>query len=393
MPAFAPVAAAFAVLAGPPWTPPLSPAPADDTARSRAPGTPTTLYVNFDGAVLQTGCGNDPVGNCSTLAGTFDGYVGPFDGNEIQKMSILQAVRTRLAPYGVFATTERPSADVEYSMVLYGDLGEQSFAGVAPYIDCEDLHPRDTSFSQGFSTSNTGSTVVLQEAAHTWGLEHVDGEGDVMNPFVVSGNTQVFEDACHPIVANTDLDPAPGTCNVMHTRFCPAGSQNSHRELLYLFGPSTPDTTPPRVTVVHPADGAVLPYPAGTFPLVVAVDDDRHPQFYSVSLYQGDTMLLSQEAGHLDRAFTVAQLTDPPEGTYELRVEVADEAGNVAAATVSFSVASGADTDTEGASDAADLPDAAFDEGGCRTAAPAGGPHRGLALPALLALFPRRKRR
>ncbi|RMG93573.1 MAG: hypothetical protein D6705_18395 [Deltaproteobacteria bacterium] len=384
----APIGAFFLWAASGPAFPtaPVDLAPRPRDARSRPPGTATRLYVNFDGAVLQTGCGNDPVGNCSTLAGLFDGFVGPFEGNEIQKMSIVQAVRKRLAPYAVDVTTHRPDAAVEYSMVLYGDLGEQSFAGIAPYIDCEDLHPRDTSFSQGFDTSNTGATIVLQEAAHTWGLEHVDGEGDIMHPFVVAGNTQVFEDTCHPIVSNTALDPAPGVCNVMHTRFCEAGHQNSHQELLYLFGPRTPDTTPPEIAVVEPADGSTLVAPTGDVPLIVTVHDDTEPQIYAVEIHRDDTLVLESDAGYLDRTFPVATLSDPPPGIYDLRIVLTDEAGNAGEATVTFEVVEA----PSGADDADALPDAAFSEAdGCRVS-----PRTPPWLLALLPpLFVRRKRR
>ncbi len=150
-------------------TPALQPAPRPTAAAPRQT-TPELLYINFDGAVLQKGCGNDPHYDCSTLAGLFDGYVGPYLGNTTQRMSILQATRKVVADFGVRVITRRPPDDVDYTMVIYGDLGPQDFAGVAPYIDCEDLNLGDTSFTQAFAGSNTGSTVILQEAAHTWGL-------------------------------------------------------------------------------------------------------------------------------------------------------------------------------------------------------------------------------
>ncbi len=380
-PATAPVAARSA-----------GPLDASDGGRpqARPPGTPTTLYINFDGALLQSGCGNDPTGNCSTLAGLFGGYVGPFAGNEAQKMAILDAVRTRLAPFGVEVTVRRPAPEVEYSMVLYGDLGPQSFAGIAPYIDCEDNYLRDTSFSQGFATSNTGATIVLQEAAHTWGLEHVDSEFDIMNPFNVASTTQTFRDECFPIVANTDLESAPGICNSMHTRFCPAGQQNSYRELAYLFGPPPIDTTAPTLDILSPQDGAVFVAPVPSLPLLARVADDRHPQFYTVRLFVGNDLALEGESASLGDVLTLANLTRPPAGDYDLRVELEDEAGNLASARVAFSVLPEG-TELPPGPDPALLETGYDTPAGCRVAG-AGAPPVAFGL-ALLAGWRRRRTR
>ncbi|MCA9713004.1 MAG: hypothetical protein KDK70_44680, partial [Myxococcales bacterium] len=109
---------------------PLATAPtpiAGPDVLAHQPGTPTTLFVNFDGAVLQRGCGNDPKHDCSALADIFDGYVGPFTGHDGYKFSILQATRDDVEDFGVRVVIERPDDSVDYAMVLYGDLGEQSF--------------------------------------------------------------------------------------------------------------------------------------------------------------------------------------------------------------------------------------------------------------------------
>ncbi|HEY0136600.1 MAG TPA: hypothetical protein VGB85_21100, partial [Nannocystis sp.] len=135
--------------------------------RAQAPARPHLLYINFDGAVLRRGCGNDSRHDCSSLADRFNGYVGPFVGTEHRRLSIVQAVRKDLADFGVRAILERPPAETGYTMVLYGDLGTQEFAGIAPYIDCDNLWENDTCFAGAFQGSNIGSTIILQEAAHT----------------------------------------------------------------------------------------------------------------------------------------------------------------------------------------------------------------------------------
>ena len=298
----------------------------------RAAGTPETLYINFDGGVLQSGCGNDPRYDCSTLTDLFDGYVGPYDGNETQRISILQATRKDLKEFGVRVVIDRPAPDVPYTMVLYGDLGPQDFAGIAPYIDCEDRRGGDTSFTQGFGSSNTGSTVILQEAAHTWGLEHVDSELDILNPFKSAGLNQSFRNECFKIVSDTDLTPTQGSCNQVHTRFCETGFQNSWQEMNLLFGPAIPDTTAPTLEITSPADEGTFVLPI-TIPLLGDVQDDLHPQFYVVEVFDGDVSIYRGDRLGLDLL-----LVSPPEGDYDLRVVIADEAGNTAEDSVRFTI-------------------------------------------------------
>lgn len=324
------------LLVAPMGTPSLDAAPSPLGASPRQT-TPELLYINFEGAVLQRGCGNDPHYDCSSLAETFDGYVGPYTGNVTQRMSILQATRKTVADFGVRVVTQRPPPDVDYTMVIYGDLGAQDFAGVAPYIDCEDLNLGDTSFTQAFTASNTGSTVILQEAAHTWGLEHVDSEVDVMNPFKAAGLTQSFVDDCLPIVANTSLERTPGSCNQIHTQFCEAGFQNSYREMLLLFGQHVPDVEPPAFELVYPPDGSTFVLPT-TFILRGAIEDELHPQFYDYEVFNnGEPVGDKRNDVGLEGDLELA-ITNPEAGEYELRVVLTDEGGNASEDTVRFTI-------------------------------------------------------
>lgn len=347
----------------------------------RAAGTPETLYINFDGGVLQTGCGNDPRYDCSTLAALFDGYVGPYDGNETQRISILQATRKDLKDFGVRVVIDRPPPDVPYTMVIYGDLGPQDFAGIAPYIDCEDRRGGDTSFTQGFGSSNTGSTVILQEAAHTWGLEHVDSELDILNPFKSAGLNQSFRDECFKIVSDTDLTPTQGSCNQVHAQFCETGFQNSWQEMNLLFGPAIPDTVAPTLEITSPPDESTFVLPT-TIPLLGNVQDDLHPQFYVVEVYDGDQLIYEGDRIGLDLL-----LVNPPDGEYDLRVVIADEAGNTAEDRVRFDILpEGSELPLEPDEDGEDDPA----EAGCRTG---GAPSPGAWLLLLVALVPGRRAR
>lgn len=361
------------------WTPPLPMAEPLANPPTASAG-PEILYINFDGAVLQSGCGNDARYDCSTLAGLFDNYIGPFDGNATQRMSILQATRKAVADFGVRVLLDRPPDDVRYTMVLYGDLGPQSFAGVAPYIDCKDQRPGDTSFSQGFGGSNVGATVVLQEAAHTWGLEHVDSELDILNPFKSPTTTQRFVDECFKIVANTDLEPTAGVCNQIHTMFCDTGHQNSYREMKFLFGDHVPDVTAPSIEIISPTQGSTFVLPT-TISLRANIEDDLHPQFYEAEVWSGDDRVYQEIVDRIDLL-----LTDPPAGEYAMRVTILDEAGNPAEDTVYFTVL------PEGSELPEDEIDAPADDDvqGCRSGTP---PSLMLLVPLAWALRRRRARR
>lgn len=339
----------------------------------RDPGTPTVLYINFDGGLLREGCANDPQQNCSTLSGFFDGYVGPFSGGEAQEAGIFKEARRDLAPYGVEVVGRRPPEGAEYTMILYGDLGPQAFAGVAPYIDCGDSRQGDTAFSQGFTSANQGGTVVVHEAGHTWGLEHVNRTEDNMHP-IAEGIAPIFRDECLPIVANTDLDPAVGSCNTIHTLFCDPGFQNSHQELLYLFGPPIEDTLSPTIEILTPGPNA-LHYLPEVVPVRAFIDDNLHPQVYDLEIILGGEVVFEGEVwDQVDLPFT---LTDP--GDYTVTLRITDEAGNSSEDTRTFLVRDGFDP--------SQLP-----EGGCRVA-PGGGARWPAALLLLLPLAVRRRPR
>ncbi len=348
----------------PPLAAPISP--------SHAPGGPHLLYINFDGAVLRRGCGNDSRHDCSTLADRFDGYVGPFVGDDSRRVSIVQAVRKDLADFGVRAIVERPPEDTDYTMVLYGDLGTQDFAGIAPYIDCDNLWPNDTCFAGAFQGSNIGSTIILQEAAHTWGLEHVNAPYDNLHPFVAAA-TPAFLDQCNKIVSNTDLVEVGGICNSVHQKFCEPGYQNSYQELLYLFGPSQPDTSPPELDITSPQDGSVHVLPTSLL-LRGTVHDDLSPQYYDITIARDGQQLYAGQGYKLSLV-----LKDPPAGDYTLDVTVVDDGGNAGKDSVRFTILPAGSEDPDTDSDAGDS-DAATDtttdtdgepaSGGCRIAGP-----------------------
>ncbi|MFO0635658.1 MAG: hypothetical protein U0168_22685 [Nannocystaceae bacterium] len=317
----------------------------DRTAPPQALGD-KVLFVNFDGAQMQFCGNNDPHDDCSTI---FQGTVLPYSGDAAKRAAIVQIIRERVADFGISVTNLRPDAG-DYDMGMVGDWqGENpAFAGVAPNIDCADATGGEVSFTlEASGTADGIAEIVLQEAAHTWGLEHVDDGTDLLYP-TTSGVNKTFTDGCAKIVSDTMLTESSGLCNSVHTQFCDSGWQNSHAELLLVFGPSQPDTVAPTVSIVAPEDGASL---AGDFPLVVAIADDQSPVVVEL------TVTLTSEALPEPVVVTAAYpgpdeisfpLSDLPDGTYTIAVDGLDESDNAASDSITVSV--GAPAADDGAS-------------------------------------------
>jgi MYXO-CTERM domain-containing protein len=322
---------------------PIDPSPPPSPAGLVATGRPQhlgakILFVNFDGASMNwCGGSNDPHSDCSAI---FQGVVLPFSGDVVHRASIVQVIRKRLGDFGITVTDQRPpSGDYDMEMVGNWQGVRPEFAGVAPNIDCFDATGGETSFTLEATGSADGiAEIVLQEIAHTWGLEHVDEQQDLLYP-TTQGSNKTFQDECHKIVDDVQLNETDGYCNEIHTQFCSYGWQNSYQELLYVFGESVPDTLPPGVTIVAPADGATIE--GGSFDLVIALEDDQSPAVITTDIrMESDALPAAIEAGGAYAA--PGELTFPiedlPDGTYVVRVDVQDESENPAADEITFTV-------------------------------------------------------
>jgi MYXO-CTERM domain-containing protein len=317
------------------------------------------MFVNFDGGEMN-GCGNnDPAGNCSTI---FGGTVMPYTGDAAKRATVIQIIRKRTEDFGITVTDTRPAAG-DYDMEMVGDwsgVDNPGFAGVAPSIDCWDQRGGETSFTlEAAGTSDGMAEIVLQEIAHTWGLEHIDDPSDLLYP-TTEGQNKVFRDECLKIVYNTDLDPSSGQCNTMHSQFCSSGFQNSYQELLTLFGPAIPDTQAPLIEIIAPLDGDTIE--GGNATMVVHVEDNLQPVIIYATITLDGTGLDAPiptdgaYAGPADLEFPVSGL---PDGEYTITIDATDEYDNPASDQVSFTVVGnppegGEDGGSEGGATAGD---------------------------------------
>lgn len=335
--------------------------------KTRDLGTPTTLYVNFDGIELDECSQSNAKLNCHWYNN--DEAFDPFSGTLQTKVSILQAMRRDASDYGIRVTGLRPSADEDYTMVVYGGAEvDYGALGSAPAGDCGDQLPNQIVFAHVDGELNGwvngGATTALHEAAHSWGLDHVDAEQSIMFP--AGGNAQItFSHSCAPVVKNTDLEPGKAACPEVNALFCDNGDlQDAPAVLEHLFGPGYLDTESPTITLVEPSPGTYFQAPAN-FDVVFELDDDLHPQAYSMAAWVGEDGPPSDAQSLLEPGFSVSAL---PIGEWEFHVIVADEAGN--ASTVDFTIVVGQDP-----------PPSPDEDGcGCRSGGPRGAQPAALAL-------------
>lgn len=304
------------------------PVPVPSVSHLRSSETPLpakqgVIFVNFDGATLTSGYDDSRTNTTQIgqLAGQFAAYgMGP------KRDAVMQAVREDWAAYNVIVTDTRPASG-DYTMNMTGPTNPfgGGVLGIAP-LDCEDQQTHNNityafhSVNDQFSAT-VQATTIGQEVAHSYGLEHVNEPGDIMNPYNAGGDAS-FLDSCIQIVSNQGV-----ACQAQHAAQCGTGtSQNAHQELLTLFGPSAPDTEAPVVQIVAPNDGDAFEEGASFQIDVVATDDNAvdHVQLFNNG--QGLETDASEPYG-----WSVSNI---PAGTYELYVVAHDLAGNIGMSNV-----------------------------------------------------------
>ena len=336
------------------------PVPAD-APRLRPPDQPPlqasagVIFVNFDGADLQHG-NDDATQNRTLLSNLAGPYAAYGDGEK--RDAVMQALRIDWADYNVTITDTRPASG-PYVMNMTGPSGAfpSNVLGIAP-LDCFDssTHSNVTyafhSANDQFSATTT-ATTISQEVAHSFGLEHVSDPSNIMNPSNAGGDPS-FKDQCTQVVGGS-------SCGSQHAAQCGSSSQqNSHAELMDLFGPAIADTASPLVTIESPVDGDEFEIGAN-FDIVVTAHDDV--DISTVELLRDGEVVAEGSAEPY--AWPVA---DIEAGTYTLIAQASDPAGNVGESPpVTFTVVpeagAGEDDGDDGDDDPGDDDDAGEDGG------------------------------
>ena len=297
--------------------------PVPETAAWDKPPHRATTFLNFFGGPLKSG-GNASEGESPCVQGNID-YPG-YKGTEQSALAIIQIFVDAAKPFGMrIAFDKVPPKHLPYSQVMMGGrpgligLGN-GVLGVACNLDCGDTWWRDTTFAFTEETSNVGilGTTALQEAAHAWGLDHIDGENNIMFPYATPGS-KVWADTCTPY---NDATGGIG-CKFIHKEFCPGEeAQNDVAELNAYFGPDSPDTEPPVVVMASPANEQQ--YTKGdTVHVEVTVSDNFEGYGWKLMVPE-----LKQEVP-VYNGQTKWDLPAPGKGVYTIRVEAIDHDRNV----------------------------------------------------------------
>jgi len=306
----------------------LSEAPEEPATAWDKPPHRSTIFLNFFGGPLKGGkIASEGESPCLGSPNNKVDYPG-YGGSEQKALAVIQVFKDAAAPFGLRIAYEKtPPKHLPYSQVMMGGrpsaigLGN-GILGVSCNLDCGDAWLRDTTFAFTEESNNVGilGTTALQEAAHSFGLDHIDGENNIMYPYATLG-TKVWADTCTPYNDATGMIG----CEYVHEKFCPVGSQNDVAELLAYFGPNTPDTEAPVVKMLSPLDGQQMS--AGD-PLEIEVEVSDNFEGYGWVLQVPE---LQQEL----QAYAGQKkwgLKAPGKGVYTIRVEAIDHDGNIGAA-------------------------------------------------------------
>jgi MYXO-CTERM domain-containing protein len=177
---------------------------------------------------------------------------------------IVQCMTEVYSPYDVVVTDIKPGAGLYHEAIIAGhpeEVGRTSdILGVAPLAkDCSAI---DNVISMTFANAHASQSVAgrvlnicwtaAQESAHAFGLDHeyafVAGKrsacSDPMTYRSDCGGQKFFRDE-------------PAICGENTMRACQCGTaQNSHAKLLSVFGPGTPITRAPTITMTSPSAGS-----------------------------------------------------------------------------------------------------------------------------------------
>ena len=180
---------------------------------------------------------------------------------------IVQCVREVYSPFNVMVTDTLPANAISHTQGIvagrpanigYGGLGVGGIASGG--LGC---NPKDNVISFTFANIFNAGTqrarvlelcaVAAQETAHSFGLDHAyefsDGRSACNDPMSYRydcGGQDFFRNFTARCGEN---GPRPCKCG---------GLQNSHQRLLAVFGPGTPLTPPPTLTISAPTQGATV---------------------------------------------------------------------------------------------------------------------------------------
>ncbi|HEY3358214.1 MAG TPA: Ig-like domain-containing protein, partial [Polyangia bacterium] len=291
----------------------------------------TVVYLNFEGGALKAGMDSNARLDTSFLVPADLDYpafdAAPYGADRAQVIAqIVAGLEDLFAGFDVRFTTTRPTTG-SYMMTMVGGrmdvIGQaDGTLGVSP-LDCRpapfslDPNPLDINFIFAVSCAESGLNlqdliyVIAHENAHTYGLGHIEREGDIMF-WATAGNEQLSWGA-------GPMRSGEQSCSV-------DGSQDDLEYLSIALGGHQPrqETTPPAVSITSPAHGATM---ADTWE--AAVDATDESGVLRVEMYSnGDFWNMAAEAPY---TFYFRAMSP---GVYALRARAIDWYANAAVSPI-----------------------------------------------------------
>jgi len=232
------------------------------------------LYLNrcTGGCVVHGGTSNDARTQHSSIPPTGDYNIGEFatatgligSSADADWAAVVKCMQEVYSPYAITVTDQLPT-NVSYTEAIIagqpGDIGRPiDNLGVAPIAANCAAEDNVISFSFANHHPGSGTTRLLdicwtaaQESAHAFGLDHeymfTDGTSTCRDPMT-------YRDDCG---GEKFFRNSRAQCGEDAVRDCRCGgTQNSHAMLLNVFGPGTPITAAPHVTIEGPNAGATI---------------------------------------------------------------------------------------------------------------------------------------
>jgi hypothetical protein len=296
--------------------------------------TPSTVFLNFEGVnIVYANYDSDARTNTSWIPGhnvTIPAFNASHWGSN--RSSVISNIVTDLqqvnAGYNVTFTTTRPASG-NYMMTVIGGSAaligmQQGVLGVSP-LDCDNTNPVDVNFicTEDIAAYNMSlwSLVftIAHENAHTYGLAHINRQGDIMY-WAEDGSASLTWGAATTRAGETD---------------CSSNGYQDDRLFLTANvggGGVNPETTPPTVAITSPANNSSQPT---SFQITVTATDAS--SVTSVELWKDGAMYDSTWT----TPYTFTMLPQPT-GSHTLQAKAVDLYNNIgSSATVTFTVPAG----------------------------------------------------
>lgn len=180
---------------------------------------------------------------------------------------LVQCVKEVYSPFAAEVTDVKPTSPTYHMNIVAGLPGDvqlsNSVGGISPGVGCTPVDNRITyTFANSYRSTNvqfrtwTLCQVVAQETAHTYGLDHAWSFGSGALERSACNDPMTYRSDCG---GQKFFRNEPATCGEYSPMPCACGAtQNAHLLLTNVFGPGTPITSAPTLTVKSPMSGATV---------------------------------------------------------------------------------------------------------------------------------------